>query len=267
MRNLIRFLIHGVRFSFGGGGGDGGAAEMRRQEEERQARVREGVNAINRIFGGPVTETYFEPVTKTYPADPGRGVATPERTVTRQVKRTRTTDIPSQFDDEFFGKAEKDYLDYYIPQFERQAREARHGNLISLARSGNIGGSVGAERTGGLAEEIEERRRQLIEDAMRYRTGLQTDLEQTRASLLGQAEAGYGQESLAGAAAAKAKALTAPPAFSPLADLFTNYTAALANATIASSDPERFPGADQQRRQLLFNIPSAGSSGSGRVVT
>lgn len=35
---------------FGGGGGDGGAAEQRRQEEERQARVREGKDAIDMSF-------------------------------------------------------------------------------------------------------------------------------------------------------------------------------------------------------------------------
>lgn len=251
MCKWIWFFLDITRFSFGGGGGDGGAGAARAAEDERQARIRESINAINKIFGGTVTEG-------TYEFDP--------LTARRVLKTTGRSEIPSQFDEDFFGRAEKDYLDYYIPQFERQADAARRGNTIALARSGNIGGSVGARRTGNLAEDIEEQRRKLIDDAMRYSTGLETDLEQTRASLIGQAEAGAGQESVASLAAAKAKQLTAPPAFSPLADLFQNYTAALTNATIARSDPEAFPGAEQQRRALLFNIPGSGSGGSGQIV-
>lgn len=257
-----------------GGAPDSGSGEMRQQEAERQARIREGTNAISRIFGGKVKEDYTaqepfqQPLFMT-----GQGEHATEsrptgltKTAYRPVTKTRTTDVPGQFGPDYFGNLEKNYLDYYMPQFDRQAMDANRSTRLNLAHSGNLTGSVGATKLGRLAEDTASERRRIIDESIKYGSGQRKQLEDTRGNLIGQLESGAGVENVAGQAAAAANSMTAPPAFSPLGDLFKNYTASVANASIASGNPN-FPGAEQYRRNLLFNIPSAGSSsGSGRVV-
>jgi hypothetical protein len=68
---------------------------------------------------------------------------------------------------------------------------------------------------------------------------------------------------VANQATAAARAATAPPAFSPLADLFKNYTAQAAGANSQIGNPA-YPNAQRYRNQLLF-IPSAGGGGSGSI--
>ena len=257
----------------GGGGGDGGAAEMRQQEAERQARIREGTNAINRIFGGKLTreEPMFEDrqVFQSSPLNPREGTFTTPVATTRRVQtgmRNVTEDAPGQFGDDFFNGLERNYLDYYMPQFQRQAGDADRGLRIKLGRTGNLTSTAGAREISRLEEDKEANRRRIMDESIKYSTGQRKALEDTRGNLIGQLEAGAGIENVAGQAAAQARSMTAPPAFSPLGDLFKNYTAAVANASIASGNPN-FPGAEEQRRALLFNIPSAGGRNkSGAVV-
>lgn len=276
-----------VRFYFGGSddGGDGGA-ELRRQEEERQARIKEGTSAINEIFGGKTYKKTANPariprVTTPAPSYNINERGTPvssdysgnrgspnQPSPTTWVDPTAPAHIfeesgvaPGQFGDDYFSGMEKDYLDYYMPQFDRQAKDADRSLRIGLAKTGNIGSTYGAGKIADLAGDKESQRRRIVEESMKYSSGQRKSLEDTRGNLLGQLEAGAGVENVAGQAAAQARSMTAPPAFSPLADLFKNYTAAVANASVARGDPN-YPGAEDQRRSLLFNIPSSGSSGS-----
>lgn len=260
-----------------GGGGDDGSKELRRQEEERQRRIREGTNAISRIFGGKVNDvtTEQEPyqVRDLTPMVPVAGSgklldSTPRyKTAYRPVTKTTSSVVPGQFGDDFFNNLEQEYNAYYMPQFDRQAMDAARANRIGLARSGNLSGSVGARMTGRLAEDTERERRRIIDEGVKYSSGQRKSVEDTRGRLINQLESGAGVENVAAQANAQANAMTAPPAFSPLGDLFKNYTAAVTNASAASGSPN-FPGADEYRRNLLFNIPSASrSSGSASVVT
>jgi hypothetical protein len=258
----------------GGGGGDGGAEEMRQQEIERQKRIRAGTNAINQIFGGKINTPYTEQVPVTRWVSGGLQnvregqMGTPRQvTFSQPVERIRTEEVPGQFTDDFFTGLERNYLDYYLPQFTRQAEDADRGLRINLGRTGNLSSSFGARELARLAEDKEMNRRRIIDESIKYGSDQRKALEDTRGNLIGQLESGAGIENVAGQAAAQARAMTAPPAFSPLGDLFKNYTAAVANASIASGDP-RFPGAEDQRRALLFNIPAAGGRNkSGAVVT
>ena len=154
-----------------------------------------------------------------------------------------------------------------MPQFSRQAGDADRGLRINLGRSGNLSSSYGARELSRLEEEKEANRRRIIDEGIRYGSDQRKSLEDTRGNLIGQLESGAGIENVAGQAAAHARSMTAPPAFSPLGDLFKNYTAAVANASLLSGD-SRFPGAEDQRRKLLFNIPSSGGrNSSAGIVT
>ncbi len=280
------------------GGSDSGK-EMRQQEAERQARIRQGTNAVNEIFGGDLYSQKPNPALAPKPvpvatspstgAHPGifgnrptsataPGIPSPTQHATPVVGPRinlfnhniplweKSGSAPGQFGEDFFANAEKDYLDYYLPQYDRQAGDADRALRINLARSGNIGSSVGARQVGRLAEDKQSNRQRLVDESIKYSSGERKKLEDTRGNLIGQLESGAGIDNVANQAAAQFRSMTAPPAFSPLGDLFKNYTAAVANASIASGQPG-FPGAEQYRRNLLFNIPSTGgSSGSSKII-
>lgn len=249
-----------------------GSKEMRQQEEERQARIREGTNRINRVFGGDITT--MEPIFEDRPsfnvnAAPAQwkpNTAAPITSRTMSVKtgeRPIMSQVPGQFTDDFYHTLENNYNDYYNPQLQRQESDAERNLKINLARSGNLTGSVGARQIGRLAEDKATQERALSDNALKYSNDARTKTEGTRANLIGQLESGAGIENVANQASAAAKTATAPAAFSPLGDLFKNYSAAVANSSIAAGNPTAFPGAQQYRNSLLFN---AGGNNSATVV-
>lgn len=252
------------------GGGDDASGEIRRQEEERQARIKEGTNRINQIFGGDISTDVVTQVPHHYENGPGHftnegrtlmpgGPVTTYSPLTIQKK----SHVPGQYTDDFYHGLEQNYSDYYRPQLQRQERDADRGLKIDLARSGNLNGSVGATKIGRLAEDKSIQERALVDNALKYSNDARTKNEQTRANLVGQLENGAGIENVANQAAAAVDASTAPPAFSPLGDLFKNYSSAVANASIAAGNPGAFPGADNYRKSLLFN--NGGSSSATTV--
>lgn len=245
----------------GGGGGDG-SEELRRQEEERQRRIMEGTNRINQIFGGEITI----PDGTTPVNTPSRGVFSNLLAPAAAVLRTRKETVPGQFTDDYFSNLEREYNDFYLPQLQRQEDDADRATRIRLARSGNLTGSVGARDLGRLEEDKATARRSVIDSGIKYGADARSKIEQTRGNLIGQLESGAGVENVANQARAAAEAATAPPAFSPLGDLFKNYTAALMNSSVAAGNPNAFPGADQYRRSLLFNIPKPGDSSSSAIT-
>lgn len=250
-----------------------GSKEMRQQEAERQARIREGTNRINSVFGGDVTKsrTAFSPVAgqEVIPGtghyDRGGMTGQQFRNILTQVPHSEdyTEKVPGQFTDDFYHNLENNYLDYYQPQLSRQESDADRNLKINLARSGNLTGSVGARQIGRLAEDKATQERALSDNALQYSNNARTKNEGTRANLIGQLENGAGIENVANQAAAAVDASTAPPAFSPLGDLFKNYSSAVANASIAAGNPGAFPGADNYRKSLLFN--NGGSSSATTV--
>lgn len=256
-----------------GGGQDDGSAQMRQQEAERQARIREGTNRINSIFGGDITKsrTAFSPVAgqEVVPGtgfnDRGGMTGQQFRNILTQVPHSEdyAEKVPGQFTDDFYHNLENNYLDYYKPQLSRQETDADRNLKINLARSGNLTGSVGARQIGRLAEDKATQERALSDNALKYSNDARTKNEGTRANLIGQLENGAGIENVANQASAAAQTATAPSAFSPLGDLFKNYSAAVANASIAAGNPTAFPGAQQYRNSLLFN---AGGNNSATVV-
>lgn len=261
-----------------GDSGDSGGDEMRRQEEERQARIREGTNRINQVFGGTLTKQSTVPVSTpkmvaeyenpNYGRD-GSTRSGPGKTTYRQVYenvptlQTSTENVPGQFTDDFYTGLKDTYENYYRPQLQRQEGDADRALKINLARSGNLTGSVGSRQIGRLAEDKATQERSLSDQAIKYSNDARTKNEQTRGNLIGQLESGAGIENVANQASAAAATATAPPAFSPLGDLFKNYTAAVANASLAAGNPAAFPGADQYRKSLLFN---SGGNNSATVV-
>lgn len=163
------------------------------------------------------------------------------------------------FDDPFYENMAKSYTDYYMPDFERQRTEAR--NKIALS-AGNTASSAYQKRLADFERDAEMKRVDIQNEGRRSAMDQRGKVEQARSNLLAQAESGAGAESIASQGAEQARLFSMPQAYSPLADLFSRFTAIGANNAIAGAAQ----GGATTQRPLLYNSGAGTSSNSVRVV-
>lgn len=264
------------------GGGDSGAGEARRQEDERQKRIRDSINKVNEIFGGPITEDIIAPP-KAAPTPAGgqqpfpglfHGGGTPAPAPAPQ-QQTRiwhpdfggsnlgshvARTAPGEFTPEYFGGLEKSYSDYYKPQLDQQFKDAREQTALTASRRGAADSSSAGESMGRLVEQMLLEQGGLAGRAKDFINQQKGTLEDQRTQLVSLANTGVGSEQIANIAAQKAAALSKPAEFSPLGDVFQKATALAANARIAANAGYR------PLRPLIFG-GGGGSSGGGGAVT
>lgn len=152
----------------------------------------------------------------------------------RQAKvRTGTEHINQIFADSFpattFDDRAKSYTDFALPQADAQYDDALKNLTFSLARSGNLDSSTRAEQTGQLERQNETARRQIGNTALDQAGKAETDIEAARADLIKTLNSTGDVEGVTNSALTRAKLLTQEPAYSPLGQLFSTGTAAVAD--------------------------------------
>ena len=156
------------------------AAEARAKEAARQGRLTQGLAGIRAAFeGAPVMgsrQVYKAPATTyTDVATPGKAggytesdrgrrvysAGTPS-TTTRKASTTPggyenesydTGERSGGFGDSFFNRFRQAALDWYMPQVERQRKEAADELTYGLARAGTGRSSAAVDETAKLAEQ------------------------------------------------------------------------------------------------------------------
>ena len=176
----------------------------------------------------------------------------------RRAARIRegTVSINEQFDQfgpEFFGGIEKDALDFFNPQLQKQFGSTREGLIKNLARSGNLDGSVGARKLGDLTEELGTQQARVGDKARGFGNRAKADVESNRAQLIQNLAASADPFAASQAAIASAQSLTAPPEFSALGDVFTKFTNLASPQIIAAQSGIRNPASS------LFGIRDSSS--------
>lgn len=145
--------------------------------------------------------------------------------------RGGTTRVNSIFDGQFtpdyFTKQQQNYLDYASPQLEDQRDKASKELTFSLARSGLTDSSVRADKEAELQKQYDLNKQQVADEALSYKGKAQSSVEDARANLISTLNATGDAEGAANSAVSRASALSEPAAYSPLADLFSNFTSTL----------------------------------------
>jgi hypothetical protein len=194
-------------------------------------------------------------------SDPGAAARASEEARQARIREGQTAIDTSlgKFDDNYYKGAEKSYLENYTPQIAKQYEDARRALIFSLSRSGNLNASAGARQMGELDAENKRQLGYLGDQAVGFASSRRGEVERTRSDLVSQLSATADPAAAAASANARAQALTAPPVFSPLANLFANLTQQAGNAVAA----ERLgaPG----WRTGVFRTPTSGT-GSARNV-
>lgn len=235
-------------------GGDGGAGEIRRQEEERNRKIREATDRVNQMFDGrPAYKrgagqqtTNFAPGQTYYDANgnpvvPKSGAGAPGGVHGYAANLVPRHSAPapaplysgveevaasSGFNDDYFKNIADAYLAYQTPLVEEQAAVARRNLPMSF---GSTSGSAYQREAANLERDYQREIANLRDKALDFSNEQRANVERSRADLIGMANAGTDADALAAQTASRVAALSKPPAYSPIADLFQKYAKQAAN--------------------------------------
>lgn len=135
--------------------------------------------------------------------------------------------VGGQFEDGFFENRKKSYLDYALPQLNDQYSKARQELIFSLDRSGTLDSSARAEKEADLEKLYKQRRQQVADQGLSYSTQARGNVEDARANLVQMLNATGDVEGAVNSAMTRAKALSAPDTYSPLGQMFADFTGTL----------------------------------------
>jgi hypothetical protein len=132
-----------------------------------------------------------------------------------------------QFDDKFFSGRQKAFLDYARPQLDDQHTEAQKQLTYSLARSNLLDSSVRGEKAALLQKTYDTNLRGVTDEAANTANMSRNAIEDARANVLSMLNATGDASGASNAALARATALSTPATFSPLTNLFADFTSGL----------------------------------------
>ncbi len=150
----------------------------------------------------------------------------------RQARiREGTTRVNSifdgQFNDPYFEGRKRAYIDYANPQLEDQYGDAQKELTFSLARSGLLDSSVRGQKAGDLQKRYDLTKQEIADKALAFSGEAKSAVEDARSNLISTLNATGDTEGAASGAINRASALSKPAAFSPLSQLFGDFTAGL----------------------------------------
>lgn len=133
----------------------------------------------------------------------------------------------TQFDDDYFGGLRDSFVGYARPQLDEQMGDARKQLTFSLARSGNLDSSTRGEQSADLQKTYDLNLQDITDQGREFETTARNNVEQARGDLVSQLQLTGDNTGAANAALSRAKALSTPPPFSPIGQLFQDSTAML----------------------------------------
>lgn len=163
------------------------------------------------------------------------------------------------FSPDFFQKQRQTFLDYANPQLEDQYGKAQKELTFALDRSGNLDSSMRGQKLGDLQQLYDLNKQKIADEALSHETTTRTAVEDARANLVATLNATGDAQGAANSALTRAAALSAPAAYSPLSQLFGDFTAGLGT----QAAQERAAAASGGGYKSRYNTGLFG--GAGRV--
>lgn len=158
--------------------------------------------------------------------NPFSRVQTPEQQFAAAEKNglfgTKTT-TPG-FDDAFYTGRRDAYTNYAMPQLDQQNSDASKQLTFSLDRGGLLDSSVRGQKLSDLQRLYDTNKQAVADKALSYETSARNSVEDARSNLISTLNATGDAEGAATSALARSQALSAPAAYDPLGQLFTDFT-------------------------------------------
>lgn len=137
------------------------------------------------------------------------------------------TIFDKQFTPKFYGEQSNAYKQYAMPQLNKQYEDAGSELTFDLARRGLTDSSIRADKSADLSELYTLNKQGTIDKAREFATNARGAVEDARNDLILTLQSTGDAEGAAKSALARAGALSKPPAYSPLEDLFLSFTSGL----------------------------------------
>lgn len=131
------------------------------------------------------------------------------------------------FTPEFFNSRKQAYIDYANPQLEDQYGKTQRELTFALDRAGMLDSSARGQKAGELQQQYDLQKQKVADDALSYETQTKNAVEDARSNLIATLNATGDAQGAANSAITRASALSKPQAFSPLSNLFADFTAGL----------------------------------------
>lgn len=232
----------------GGKSGGNEAEKARIEEQQRQEKIRAGTSRVNTIFnggkygyGGIEATAAYDP-SKTYynangtvwtPGSGGGGGTGDTGTnggggswadLVKTGKLFSGFREATGFGDDFFNGRRDAYTGYANPQLENQYGDANKQLTFALDRSGLLNSSARGEKAGDLQQLYDLNKQEIADKGVSYSTQAKSSLEDARSNLISTLNATGDTEGAVNSALTRSKILSEPAAYSPLGQLFSDFT-------------------------------------------
>ncbi len=145
----------------------------------------------------------------------------------REGTTSINTKFDTEFDQSFFDRLRDSYVGYARPQLDEQFGDAREKLTYALARNGTLDSSMRTNQNADVQREYDRNLQDITDKGREYETTARTGVENARSDLISMLQVTGDAQGAANAALSRAKTLSQPPAYSPLGQLFTDFTSGL----------------------------------------
>lgn len=166
-----------------------------------------------------------------------------------------------QFNDNYYNGLQQGYEDYANPQLSDQMATAQKALTFSLDRSGMLDSSTRAQQEADLQKTFDTASRGIGDQALSYANEAKSSVESARQNLVSSLDATGNADAAATSAVNQATALSVPPAYSALGDIFGTVTSGLASSAQAAKNEAMYGPLAR-----ALNPPSAVTAASGSAV-
>lgn len=130
-----------------------------------------------------------------------------------------------QFNDDFFNQRSQSYLDFAMPQLDRQYQDQMRQLTAALARTGNLNSSVRGDLMGQLQREYDTGKLSIADQARGFADQARTGVSAAQARLMESNAQLADPGMIRNSAMAEAQGLMANPQFANLGQLLSNLSA------------------------------------------
>ena len=161
-----------------------------------------------------------------------------------------------QFDDDFFADRRQSYMDFARPQVDDAYGDATEKLTYALARNGTLNSSVAGDQNADLNKEYQINLQDIADRARGYETEARNQIEGARADLITTLQATGDASGAANSAVNRAAALSQQPAYSPIGQLFTDFTSGLSQQAALERAEAAGSPVKPRYNTGLFGVPA-----------